>query len=286
MDKTVDLGAMCCYTGIQLKGEAVMKTAFLRLSVALVIVGMGTHALQAAPPQVVTARKALRGVPAAELPAQAAQLVSQAAADERDATAASVVTAALDLRPASTLAVVGAIAQQVPEVAPTAAAKAAALQPKRLGEIAAAAAKAAPAQAGRIVEALCKVAPASYAVIAGAVGGAVPSARAEILAALKTAVPGLKPFVERATSDLGQDAALASVLTRMEWLVSETARAAKTTPEKMLAGGNAAALAAPLPPPTVGPPFTPLPPGTDPGTVTRSMTRVAKPGGGRDYSGP
>src|SRR5689334_19856580 len=80
------------------------------------------------------AKKDLRAAPVAEMPAKAAQLVSQAKADA-EATAEVVVTAASQLRPAAIVAVIGAIAQANPTVAPAAAAKAAALQPKEAAAI-------------------------------------------------------------------------------------------------------------------------------------------------------
>ena len=180
---------------MHLKGEANMKSAHPKFSfVVVTVLALGVSTLWAATsPQLASARKALRGVSAVEMPAKAAQLVSQAKAEECDCTAASVVAAALDVRPASALAVVGAIARQVPEAAAPAAVKAATLQPKNLSDIAAAAASAAPGQAAKIVEALCKAMPAKYAVIASTVAKTVPSATKEIVAAVTAAVPALKP---------------------------------------------------------------------------------------------
>jgi hypothetical protein len=260
-----------------------MKSAHpKRLIVAVSILAVGASVLCAATsPEVATIRKTLKAESAIEMPAKAAQIVNQAKAADRDATTASVVAAALDVHPASAVAVVGAIARQTPEAASAAAAKAAVLQPKNLSEIATAAASIAPGQAVKIVEALCKAMPTKYATIATAVAKAVPAASKEIMAALSTAVPALRPFVNRATSDLAKDASVGLVMNRTEILLAETAKSAGKSSAQILAGGSYDAIVAP---PTLGPPFTELPTGGT--TITRGDTKPAAPGGGRDYSGP
>lgn len=262
-----------------------MKRVYPRLSiVVLTALAMGAASLYAATsPQVASARKTLRAESAIEMPAKAAQIVSQAKAEDRDAAATSVVAAALDLRPASAVAVVGAIARQTPEAGAPAAVKAAILQPKSLSDIASAAAAAAPDKAPKIVEALCKAMPAKYAEIASAVAKAVPSASKEILAAVTTAVPALKPFVNRATSDLAKDSSVALLMSRTEVLVAETANASGKQSAQLLAGASYAEVVGP---PTQGPPFTQLPEGVTPGSISRAATHVVPPGGGRDYSTP
>jgi hypothetical protein len=221
-------------------------------------------------PQVSAARKALKGVPAVELPAKAAAMVAQAKPEDRDTAAAAVVTAALGVRPTSTMAVVSAIARQTPSAAPTAAAKAAFLQPKKLADIAAAAASAAPKQAASIVEAMCKAMPAQYAVIATAVAKAVPTACQEIVAAVTAAIPSLKPFVDKAASEYaGMNPSVSLLMTRTDMWVTASANASSTPP----------VLAPPLP----GPPYTPIPPSGI--IVTRSGPNTI-PGGGHDYSSP
>jgi hypothetical protein len=260
-----------------------MKSAHPKRSIVVItILAMGASVICAATsPEVATIRKTLKAESAIEMPAKAAQLVSQAKVEDRDATAASVVAAALDVHPASAVAVVGAIARQTPEAAPAAAAKAAVLQPKSLSEIATAAASTAPDQAVKIVVALCKAMPTKYATIANAVAKAVPAANKEIMAALSAAVPALKPFVNRATSDLAKDASVGLVMNRTEMLLAETAKSAGKSTSQILAGGSYDAIVAP---PTVGPPFTELPTGGT--TITRGDTKTVPPGGGRDYSGP
>ena len=104
-----------------------MKSAHPKtLFVVAAALTLGVSTLWAASSQEISnARKALRSVPALEVPAKAAQMVSQAKADECEATAATVVAAALDVRPAAAVAVVGAIARQVPDAAASAATTAA-----------------------------------------------------------------------------------------------------------------------------------------------------------------
>jgi hypothetical protein len=89
-------------------------------------------------------------VPAAELPAKAAELVSKSKPAELKATTVSVVTAAVQRKPAAAPSIVGAIAKAVPDMAPTAAATAVALQPKLAKAITKAANAAAPGKSKEI----------------------------------------------------------------------------------------------------------------------------------------
>lgn len=266
-----------------------MKTNQARLPVvALAAFAIGTFTGFTAPIETSAARSALKNVPAAELPARAAQLLVSVSEEDQVASAVNVVAAAHAVRPAATVAVVGAVARQVPAAAPAVAVKAVSLQRNAkadyVDQVAAAAAAAAPQQAAAVVEALCKAVPQHYVVVASAVASAVPQAREQILAALTRALPGLQPFVDQARSRLGSEATVAALLQHANTMVTAAAQAARTKPELVLAGGPGTANG-PVPPPTYGPPFTPLPPG-DVTTITRSTTRVAKPGEGRDYSTP
>lgn len=266
-----------------------MKRASDRIPLALAIVSLGVSMGMAAPVDVASARKALRSVPVAELPAQAAALLGQASGEELVASAANILSASHAIRPAATVAVAGALARQAPAAAPAVAVRAVTLQRKASAEfvdqVAAAVAAAAPQQAAAIVEALCKAVPQHYLVAAVAVAAAVPQAKDQILAAVTRALPGLQPFVDQARSRLGADASLAAVLQQANVMLTSTAAAARTKPEILMAGGNSGGVGSPVPPPTFGPPFTPLPPG-EVTEITRSITRVAKPGEGRDYSTP
>jgi hypothetical protein len=106
------------------------------LSVALLVVcnSFGKEAPKANP-----FSKILTAVPAAELPAKAADLVSQAKPVDRQEATINVVKAALGINPAAAPAIVGAIARAVPEMASIAAGAAAAEQPKQAAAIAKAA---------------------------------------------------------------------------------------------------------------------------------------------------
>lgn len=223
-------------------------------------------------------KKELRAVPAAEMPAQAAKLVSQAKADVAEATAENVVAAAVAVRPAAIVSVVSAIARQNPELAPAAAGKAASLKPKEVTNLARAAVGAAPAQAAKIAYALCKAAPTQYASIATAIANTVPSATKDVLASIYAALPALQPFVDRAASQ-GQDLSVASVMKRTEALIQTTAQSAKVTPAVVVSSTPPAY----LPPPTPAGPFTPYTSSTE---LNRTNVVEIPTGGGRNYSGP
>lgn len=229
------------------------------------------------------AKKELRSVPTAEMPAQAAKLVSQAKSDVAETTAETIVTAALEVKSAAALAVVSAISRQNGELAPVVAAKAASLQPKSAAAIARAAAAAAPAQAAKIAYAVCKVAPAQYATIATAIAQVAPTATKEILASVTSAVPALVPFVERATSR-GQDQPMGVIMAQTQSLVKTTAQTAKVTPDVILASTTSGRAPAYLPPPTVGAPFTQS--SGSPTELNHNGTIELPPGGGRNYFGP
>jgi hypothetical protein len=227
------------------------------------------------------AKKELRSVPTAEMPAKAASLVGQAKPEAAEATAETVVTAAVELKSAAAVAVVSAIARQNNDLAPAAAAKAASLRPKEAAVIARAAAGAAPTQAAKIVYAVCKVVPDKYTLVATAVAQVAPSAAKEILAAVTSAVPALKPFVERATSR-DQNEPVGVIMAQTESLVNETARFAKISAATIIASTTPAY--GPLPPPQPGPPFTPY--SGSPTELNHNATIEIPPGGGRNYFGP
>ena len=166
--------------------------------------------------RVIALKETLSKVPAAEVPAKAADIVAQAEASSRDAIAVDVVKASLKKNPTMATAVVGAICRTSPETAPTVAATAAGLQPKQVKLIAQAAAAAAPAKAGAIVKAICKVMPAAYREVALAVAQVAPKAAKEILAGLSEALPALKgPIDEAIASNHSQPLAVAPVIDRI-----------------------------------------------------------------------
>src|SRR5512141_2801320 len=80
-------------------------------------------------------KQSLSSVPAAEIPAKAAELLKAAKAKERPAVTVQAVNDALEINPTLAPAVVGAIAKSSPETAALAAGAAAQRQPKLAAEI-------------------------------------------------------------------------------------------------------------------------------------------------------
>lgn len=153
----------------------------------------------------------LSGVSATDMPAKAAQLVSQADATTIKQTTIDVVKAAINMNPAAVELIVGAIAKSNPEMAGTAAATAAGLLPSQVVAIARAAASAAPKQAKQIVEALCRALPSAYQKIANAVAQVVPGADKEILEGIAAAIPSLKNSINTVLANYNAGGKTASV---------------------------------------------------------------------------
>ena len=236
--------------------------------------------------------QSLAGVPAAEMPAKAAELVKAAKARDRRTATADIVNAAVDLNPAATPQVVGAIAKATPSMAPLAAGIAAAQLPKQASVIARAAAAAAPAEAGKIAAAVCRAVPSDYRAIAIAVGTAVPSANKAVLESIASVLPNLKPGIESAMAGYGGQAPSVA-------LILDSARTpdARLTPVPALVAASPAgpvvgpqSISTPTPapapaprPPAVGPPFIPL--SNTPTNVTSGSSGDV-PTGGRNYAAP
>ena len=248
------------------------------LSVSLLVAG-NSFAKDA--PKANSFTKVLTAVPAAELPAKAADLVSQAKTRDRQATTVSVVKAALGINPAAAPAIVGAIARAVPEMAAVAAGTAAAEQPKQASAIAKAAAAAAPQQAGAIVGAVCRAVPNDYRNIAVAVSQVVPGASKEIVKAVGSALPDLKPSIQSVLAGYGGN--VPSVAMTLDQAAQVNAvpgtvpsilvpNAGSPTPMEGMARG-----------PASGPPYIPL--STTPTTVTSGSSGEV-PHGGRNYAAP
>ena len=229
----------------------------------------------------------LSAVPAAELPAKAADLVLQAKSRNRNATTIDVVKAAVGINPAAAPAIVGAIARSVPDMASVAAGAAAAEQPKQASAIAKAAAAAAPAKAGKIVAAVCRAVPNEYRNIAVAVSQAVPTAGREIVTAVAAALPDLKPGIDKTLAGYG--GGVVSVASTLD----QAAVVAKTSTASA-AGASVAAPTATTPGvaagsptvargPTVAPPYFPL---TSTPTNVTTSTSGEVPEGGRNYAKP
>lgn len=230
-------------------------------------------------------KKSLSAVTVTELPAKAAQLVSEASAQEQELTAMAVVRLAVERKNTMAAPVVGAVVRAAPSFAGSVAATAASQQPSQVSAITKAAVSAAPAQVGSIVRAVCSELPAKYRSIAIAASEAAPDAKKEILEAVSSAVPVLKTFIERAMAD---GSTLADVMSCIEGFVEVAAKESKVSPEKFIvqntpaASGNSGNYH--LHGPTPGPPFTTLPP--SPTEINRTNTVVVPPGGSRDYSAP
>jgi len=234
-------------------------------SVTLSVVLLGAfQSFAADAPKTAPFKQALAGVPAAELPAKAAELVKAAKANERQAATVGIVRAALEINPAAAPSIVGAIARAVPTMAPVAAGTAAAQQPRQAGAIAKSAAGAAPKMAGKIVVAVCQAVPKDYRNVAIAVAQAVPGAGKEILNAVASALPDLKPSIERVLA--GYEGNVPSVAAALD-----SAKSDQNGPAPLARG------------PAVGPPY--LPPSTTPSNVTPGSSGNVPPGG-RDYAAP
>ena len=262
-----------------------MKTiASIALSVVFLAAGnsFGKDATKANP-----FNEALTAVPAAELPAKAADLVLHAKSRDRQTTTINVVKGAVGINPAAAPAIVGAIAKTVPDMASVAAGTAAAEQPKQASAIAKAAAAAAPSKAGKIVAAVCRAVPNEYRNVAVAVAQVVPGAGKEIVDAVASALPDLKPGIERVLAGYGGNAV--SVGSTLD-------QATKVSPTSTGSGAVAPALAAPVSStplagsaaprargPAVGPPYIPL---TSTPTNVTSGSSGQVPTGGRDYAAP
>jgi hypothetical protein len=236
-------------------------------------------------PKVNPFSKTLAAVPAAELPAKAVDLVSQAKPRDRQATTINVVKAALGLNPAAAPAIVGAMARAVPEMASVAAGTAAAEQPKQAAAIAKAAAAAAPLQAGAVVKAVCRAVPNDYRSIALAVSQAVPGAGKEILNAVMAALPELKASLEAVLAGYSGNVPSVAVMLEQAARVSPATVGPQTASSP---GGPAPAypMAGALPMvrgPVAGPPYIPL---TSTPTNVTSGTSGQVPGGGRNYAAP
>jgi hypothetical protein len=219
----------------------------------------------------------LSAVPAAELPAKAADLVLQTKSRTRLGVTVNVVKSAVGIQPAAACAIVGAISRAVPEMASVAAGAAAAEQPKQASAIAKAAAAAAPTKAGQIVLAVCRAVPNAYRDIAIAVSQAVPSASREIVSAVGSAMPELKPAIAKALAGYGGSMpSVTDILTQAADATALSA-AAKSDGSTIVARGPV------VRGPAVGPPY--IPPSKTATNVT-SGTAGKVPTGGRNYAAP
>jgi len=223
----------------------------------------------------------LSAATAAELPAKAAGLVSQADPKNLKQTTMDVVRAAVGLNPAAAPAIVGSIAQSSPAMVVIAAATAVSLVPDQAATIARAAAVVVPTKAGQIVEAICRVVPGAYQKVATAVAEVVPGAGREILTAVSTAIPTLKDSINTVLASYnGNVPSVSSVLAQVtpSVIVATTVPQAMTVPQLSQPTFNIPSLS-----PTFGPGFTSTPV-THTNVAPNSGTLV--PNGSRDYAAP
>ena len=257
---------------VQLKGAYSrnhMKNIFISLILTLAVTA---NILAADATPTPNYKQVLSSVSVLEMPAKAAELVKDAPAKTREIVTSAVVRNAAGLKPTALPAVVGAIAKSSPEMAATAAAVATSVQPKLAVDVSKAAAASAPSQAAAIVAAVCKVLPANYHNVAVVVAQIAPDAASGILAAVGSSIPKLQPFIQQASAGGTGAINVGSILTQAEILASGTP-VASITPT-----------APAVRPPTINPPYNPLPPGT-PGTGSVTNSGVVPPGG-RDYEAP
>jgi len=228
-------------------------------------------------------KELLTAVPAAELPARAAALVSQAKVADRQATTVQVVKGAVTINPAAAALIVGAVAREMPEMASMAAGAAVAEQPKQAHAIAKAAAAAAPSQAARVVEAVCRVAPRQYYAVAVAVAQAVPAASKEIVKAVGTAVPELKVSLEKAVAWYGGNVMSVGATLAQANQIAQTDSGTSAMTSAADQPSSAAGASLVLRGPAVGPPYVPL--SSTPTNVTSGGSGEV-PEGGRNYAAP
>ncbi len=261
-----------------------LKTLSLVMAVALAAtVKLSAGETPAANPYFGT----LSTVSPAELPAQAAALVSQANAKARLETTAEVVKAAVGLNPAAAAAIVGTIAESTPEMASVAAATAVALVPNQAIGIAHAAAAAAPSQAGKIVEAVCRVVPNAYKEVAIEVAEVAPGQDEAILAGISAAIPTLQEPITKILAN--SKVATASVSAKVSKAAVNAVKGGDVSVSAVLdqvssdSTGDYADAGLPIAAPHYGPPYVGIPPSPvniDPGNGS------PVPSGGRKYNLP
>lgn len=263
------------------------KTTSFVLSAALLVTSM---AFGKDAPRTNPFKQVLSSVPAAELPAQAAELVFQAKGEDQAATTTDVVKAAVGLKPAAAPAIVAAIAKKVPDMAAVSAGVAATEQPKQAAAIAKAAAAAAPDQTREIVLAVCRAVPSDYRNVAVAVSKAVPSASDKILGAVASGFPELKPYIQQTLVAYGGNVpSVSSVLDQAVRLTQTTTVSSPALAMSPRTTANTPAPAAPVLPaplargPAVGPAYFPVT--TTPTNVTPGSSGIV-PEGGRNYAAP
>lgn len=155
----------------------------LALFAALACLTLGASVASAKEPKFNSeAIKALSGVPAAELPAVAASVVTSAPKASRVAALDAVMRRVAKTSPAALRHVAAAVAKADASLAATAAGLAAKANPEAVGAIASSACNAAPSKASEILAACSKASVVSPAALAEVVAKSNPVFVAEVLA--------------------------------------------------------------------------------------------------------
>jgi hypothetical protein len=156
-----------------------MKNRIATPLLVAVIAGFAVTSSQALTDrEVVAITQSIKSAPAAEIAVRAAEVVTKASKNEKEATAVAVVRAGITKSPAAAITIVSSVLKVAPATAPAVAAAAAKLVPNQVEGIAIAAAKAAPDLAEKIVAALTDLNPKYEARVVKAVVMAVPQLRA------------------------------------------------------------------------------------------------------------
>lgn len=155
----------------------------LALFAALACLTLGASVVSAKEPKINSeAIKALSGVPAAELPAVAASVVTGAPKASRVAALDAVVRRVAKTNPAALRHVAAAVAKADPTLASAAAALAAKANPEAVGAIASSVCNAAPTKAPEVLAVCSKTTPVSAPALAEVVAKSNPVFVAEVLA--------------------------------------------------------------------------------------------------------
>jgi hypothetical protein len=144
---------------------------------------------------ILTIKRAVAAVPAAEVSAKAVQMVTQASETDREEVALTTIREVVVARPAAVVAVVAAISKAAPEVSVAVAAEAAKLSSGQATEIARAAATGAPAKSDQIAAAVAKVTPKAALKVTRAVASVVPDQTARVIETVVASVPAAKPQI-------------------------------------------------------------------------------------------
>jgi hypothetical protein len=148
------------------------------------VIGLSAPSYALTSKQATDLRTTVLGVAVPEMPAKAAELVSQADKADQEAVAVTVVKAVVFKHRAAAPLIVAAVSKAAPDVAPAASAAATELSAEQAPSIARAAAISAPSRASEISSRVSLAAPAQAQVIPGAVRHplSVPADAAPVLA--------------------------------------------------------------------------------------------------------